>query len=417
MATIKFKFRPSTKQDGLGTLYFQVIHHKQTKLISSGFHLHSSEWDASSSSVLCKASSANRQAELLFIQYKLNAALERMQDIIRGFEAQNSAFTTADILAKFTVNKERTSGGGFVLYCEKLIAHLSAHGRRRAAEKLRTCLNSFLRFLNDEDVSFADFTPSLMEYYEQYLRNKNLCANTRSFYMRNLRVAYNMAVEEGLCSQGNPFRRVYTGIAKTRKRALTFNDMRRIKHLDLSSSPKQAFARDVFLLSFLMRGIPLIDLAFLRKENLQHNIIQYHRRKTDQRITLMWEDCMQQIADRLWVNAGLDRDSSPFLLPLIPWSCKGQVVDDEEARRIFLNTSHRINRHLHEIGSQLRLPLALTSYVSRHSWASIAKRRNIPLSIISEGLGHDSERTTEIYLASIDSQIVDAANRRVWKGL
>lgn len=105
-----------------------------------------------------------------------------------------------------------------------------------------------------------------MIHYEQHLKNKNLCINTRSFYTHNLRMAYNHAVEDGKCEQQNPFKRVYTGIAKTRKIALSFNDMRRIKNLNLTGLPSWSLpAMPSFSVSSCEASPSLTSPFFARK--------------------------------------------------------------------------------------------------------------------------------------------------------
>ena len=192
--------------------------------------------------------------------------------------------------------------------------------------------------------------------------------------------------------------------------------MQSVKRMELSGRPLHQEARDIFLLSFYMRGISLIDLAHLRKKDLRYGVVSYRRHKTGQLITMKWETCMNDIKNRLWTLAGTDEKASPFLLPIIRIVHQEEAENADNLHRLYVNAFHLINNKLHTIGQELSLPL-LTTYVARHSWASIAKNRNIPISVISEGLGHDSERTTQIYLASLDTRIIDEANRKVWRGL
>ena len=116
--------------------------------------------------------------------------------------------------------------------------------------------------------------------------------------MRNLRAIYNRAVNEGLVVQRNPFKHVYTGIDKTVKRAVPFKIIKMIKELDLSFEPQLELARDIFLFSFYTRGMSFIDMAHLKKSNLQNGILTYSRKKTGQRLTILWEELMQEIVDK-----------------------------------------------------------------------------------------------------------------------
>ena len=215
-----------------------------------------------------------------------------------------------------------------------------------------------------------------------------------------IRDRYNRALEKELVEQRNPFRHVYTGVDKTVKRAIPLSAIKRMKNLDLSLQPNLEFARDMFLFSFYTRGMSFIDMAHLKKKDLQNGFLSYRRRKTGQRMVIRWEKCMQEIVDKYPIN------ETEYLLPIITkW--------DEDYRKQYANELHRVNHLLKKIGKQLDLPIPLTMYVGRHSWASIAKSRNVPISVISEGMGHDSESTTQIYLASLDTTVVDKANKKI----
>ena len=258
--------------------------------------------------------------------------------------------------------------------------------------------------------SFFSFMESVAERletaaYEAYLiRRRGLTPNTSSFYMRILRAVYNRAVNQGLTAQNNPFRGVYTGVARTAKRAIPQQALRRIRDMQLPEDGPLAFARDMFLFSFYTRGMSFVDMAYLRKTDLKNGTLAYRRRKTGQLLQIRWEPCMQEILERHEATA-----ESAFLLPII--------TDPSEGRRQYVQASHRINRNLKAIGTAAGLAAPLSMYVARHTWASIARSRHIPLSVISDGMGHDSEATTQIYLASIDNCEIDKANRLIIKSI
>ncbi len=222
--------------------------------------------------------------------------------------------------------------------------------------------------------------------------------------MRILRCIYNRAVEDGLAQQTDPFKRVYTGVDKTSKRAITLKEIKRIKELDLADKPDLDFARDIFLFSFYLRGISFIDLAYLRKKDLSNGYITYTRKKTGQQLTIRWEQSMQEIIYKYPENP------TQYLLPII-------TKQDGTERKQYLNKILFVNRKLKQIAKFAKIPTPLTMYVSRHSWASIAKSKNVLLSVISEGMGHDNEETTRIYLATIQTNQIDDANRRILKYL
>ena len=145
---------------------------------------------------------------------------------------------------------------------------LRSAGRTRGAETCLTALNSFKRFRKHADLSYDKITPELVQCYENNLKEQGLCRNTSSFYVRQFRTCYNLAVEQGLTTDRHPFRHVYTGVDKTVKRALRQEDISRIDRMDLSGLPQAAFARDIFMFSFFTREMPFVDMAYLKKSDV-----------------------------------------------------------------------------------------------------------------------------------------------------
>ncbi len=145
---------------------------------------------------------------------------------------------------------------------------LRSAGRTRGAETCLTALNSFKRFRNHADLGYDEVTSDLVQRYESHLKEQGLCRNTSSFYVRQFRTCYNLAVEQGLTTDRHPFRHVYTGVDKTVKRALRQEDISRIYRMDLSGLPQAAFARDIFMFSFFTREMPFVDMAYLKKSDV-----------------------------------------------------------------------------------------------------------------------------------------------------
>ena len=199
------------------------------------------------------------------------------------------------------------------------------------------------------------------------------------------------------------FRKVKTSIEKTVKRAIPIKYIRKLKSLDLRNNPSLAFARDMFLFSFYTRGMSFIDIAYLQKKDLRNNVLTYRRKKTGQKLHIHWEMCMQQIVDLYHADDGIQ-----FMF---------SIIDDpqKDCRRQYQNALTRINRNLKKLGEEIGLDVPLTMYVARHSWATTAHNEGIPLAVISEGMGHDNEKTTQVYLASIENSVVDKANRKIIK--
>lgn len=287
-------------------------------------------------------------------------------------------------------------------FMQEIINNLNKMDRIRTSETYTSALKSFSGFLQQQDIPLDSINSGLIQEYEAYLKRRGVSLNTSSFYMRILRAVYNRAVDMEMVLQRYPFKHVYTGVEKTAKRAVTMSVIKRIKELDLKSSPALELSRDMFMFSFYTRGMSFVDMAYLRKDNLNLGILSYRRRKTGQKLIIKWEKPMQEIVDKY---AGSTTD---YLLPIIT----DKHIDE---RMQYIYARHNINYNLKIIGNKLGLNLPLTTYVARHTWASIARSKNIPLSVISECMGHDSEKTTRIYLTSLNTSAIDKANKLILK--
>lgn len=399
MASIKVKFRPSTNENKEGTIYYQVIQNRVIRQLKTDYRLFMNEWNEEENTIIIPNSS--RQNYLQSVEERIDWDIKRLQSIINQLENKRVKYTADDVVSTFQKQGNEQSLFNFM---QGVIAQLQQMGKQRTSETYRCTLKSFMQFREDKDVLLEDIDSDLMLMYEAYLHNRGLTKNSTSFYMRILRAVYNRAVEKDLTANRNPFKHVYTGIDKTIKRAIPLKAIKQIKNLDLSLQPSLDFARDMFLFSFYTRGMSFIDMAYLKKKDLSNGILSYRRCKTGQQLFIRWEKCMQEIVDKY------DADYySPYMLPILHYPY--------DNRNQYKNMLYRTNKSLKDIAKMVGLSIPLTLYVARHSWASIAKSKNIPISVISEGMGHDSEMTTQIYLASLDNTVVDRANAQILKDL
>lgn len=317
-------------------------------------------------------------------------------------------------MRKTTITDEHPRKG--FLACLKIESeHQRKNGHLCVANNYRSTANSFARFLRTKkkkDVSFGKLTSLLIADYEAWLQVDGLCRNTTSFYIRVLQSFYNKAVRQGLTEDRKPFAYAYRGVAKTVKRAITPYEVCQLRALDVRTElikkghfgkrldhllRQLSFARDIFIFCFCARGLTFVDLAHMRKSNLNGDMLVYVRRKTKQRIEIRMEALMQEIIDR-------HPSQTEYLLPILT-----KTDDKESVFQQYRYALGRYNAHLEMLGEMLG-GLKLTSYVSRHSWASAAHQQHIPLSVISQSMGHDSEKTTEIYLKSLECNIINKAN-------
>ncbi len=401
MTSVKIKFRPPSGNVRTGTLYFQIIHNRSIRQMRTVYRLYPHEWNETLSKVIIPDRGEPRFSYLEDIHNRLQRELHIFQRVISSLEADGARYGADDVISEFMIQNPQYTMFGFMT---SVIDGLRATGKIRLSESYSSTMNSFRRFRGGVDVLLDDMDSELMRAYEAYLRGHGVSPNSSSFYMRNLRAVYNRAVEKNLTEQRMPFRHVYTGIDKTVKRAVSEKTVRRIRSLDLSMYPQLEFARDMFMFSFYTRGMSFVDIAYLKKRDLRSGVLTYRRRKTGQLLFIKWEDCMERIVQRHW------NEGSQYLLPIIR-------DDNLDTRPQYISAAHNVNRNLKALGEALDLKEPLTMYVARHTWASIAKSKNIPVSIISEGMGHDRESTTRIYLASIDGVVIDKANSIILKSL
>ena len=395
VTSFKVKFRASTVEGKEGSVYYQVIHNRTVRQISTAYKLFTSEWDSEAGKVITHQGTEERISVLKSVAEGIRCDMQRLRQVADTLAASPSGYTADEVVAAFHARRTDASLQNFMQQC---IAKLIRMGRTGTANGYKSTLNSFMRFRKGQDIMLNAIDSDVIQLYEAHLRLTNVARNSSSFYMRNLRTVYNMAIEQQLTPQRTPFAHVYTGIDKTVKRALSISQIRQLKNADLTDNPAQALARDMFMFSFYTRGMALADMANLTTANLRNGYLVYRRQKPRQELYVKWEPCMQEIVDRY-------PRQSPFLLPLIK--------SEEDKRDQYKLTQQRVNHNLKKLSERLGLPHPLTMSMARHSWASIANSKDIALSVIGEGLGYNSENATRIYLAQIDTSQVDRANKKI----
>lgn len=405
MASVKMKFRASSVRDGEGVVYFQVIHKRVVRQLATHYHIKACEWDTVTQSVSLENTEqhSERQQYLADISARLDSEYRLLCRIISSLEKKAEAYSADSIINNYRLMAKENTLSAFM---KNIINQLRQNRQHCTARNYQSMLNSFVRFRGGEDLLLDMMDADVIQSYEAWLKSQGICRNTSSFYMRILRAVYNRAVEKNIITQQNPFRHVYTGIDKTRKRAVDLDVIKSLKQMNLAGKQSQSFARDMFIMSFCLRGISFVDLAKLRKTDIRGGYLYYTRSKTRQSLCVKWEPIMQEILDKYKQQV----ESSEFLFPLLS-------VEDVSNNNAYHNAQMRIGYNLKNIAKMLGLKEGLTLYVARHSWATIARDSNVPVSVISEALGHDSELTTQIYLQSIQTSEVDKANANILRQL
>ena len=316
--------------------------------------------------------------------------------IIKGLESRGCAFTANDIVLLFRNQYNKST---ILVFMKEQIEYLQRCNRIGTAKNYERAMQSFAHFIG-ADLPIVAITEQLIDNYNAYLLQRGVVRNSISFYMRILRAVYNKAVRRHLVEQTNPFQNVYTGIDKTRKRAVDEKLIAKLLKLELTEGSSSELARNIFIFSFCTRGMAFVDIAYLKKSNIQDGMILYARHKTGQLLSIRIEPNIADIINRykLYTN------DSPYVFPIIKSS------DVIEAYNEYRKGINLYNCQLKKLSKMLSIDIPLSSYTARHSWATAARRHNAPISVISAGLGHTSEKTTQIYLTSLDNNEIDSVN-------
>lgn len=411
MSSFTLNYRASTKGTHCeGSLYVRVIHERKSATLTMPYDLYPNEWDQLNRCINFDTADSSRLKYLHEVNHKIQLDKELLVKIICRLKEQGR-YNAEDVLAGY---KLKDTENLLSVYMEQQAVKLQSVGQDRTAKAYRSSVKSLMKYNGGKDISLEHINACLIKNYESFLKEDGKSLNTISFYMRNLRAIYYRAARDKcieLCPD-DPFRQVYTGVQITRKRALNkqeINSLNNLFFIDNKNTPEDrtfnsglCFALDIFLFCFYARGMPFVDLAYLRKENIQKGVLAYFRKKTGQLIEVKVTPPMQKIIDRY----SLEIEDTPYVFPIIKDGSKSIRLQYESALRLQ-------NLRLKKLALLAKVNKKLTTHVTRHSWATIAKSENLPLWVISEGLGHANEKTTYTYLASFERSVLDRANARI----
>lgn len=292
-----------------------------------------------------------------------------------------------------------------------IIGELRENGQWGTAHIYQTTLNVFSAFNNNRELPCRKLNPAILKQFEVYLRQRNCSWNTVSTYIKTLRSCYNRAVDLKYAHYiPRLFEHVYTGTRADKKRALEASDMSgliRGTKMDLSgkvSPSSMQKTKMLFVLMFLLRGLPFVDLAYLRKKDLQGNVLVYRRRKTGRTLTVVLPPEAMQLVH---IMADTNKNS-PYLFPILH-SREGS----EAAYREYQSALRSFNYRLTALKEETGMEASLSSYTARHTWATMAYYCEIHPGIISEAMGHSSISVTETYLKPFQNKKIDEANQMV----
>lgn len=287
-------------------------------------------------------------------------------------------------------------------FMQEIINQFQQEERFGTAHVYRSTLRRIKNFIGDSEMTPDEITPLWLKAFQNHLCSEGLQWNSISTYMRMLRAVYFRAVDCGLATyRARLFKSVYTGTRSTVKRAVGTEVLQQLSAPLPEKLGKLDSSRMLFLLLFMLRGIPFVDLVFLRKCDYRDGIISYRRKKTGTRLTVKVEPAAQRLIELLKTD---DADSEylfPYINPRL-----------ENSYRQYQNALRTFNRNLQILSYELRFD-KLSSYTARHSWATIAHHCKFQLGLISNAMGHSSERVTETYLKPYEKDEIDEMNKGV----
>lgn len=357
MATIKVKLRKSTVADKPATVYYQLSHRGERVQITTRMHLPPEEWDAA------KGRPHPGTDRAAAVQAGIDGDVARIRRIVGQLERAGRRFALGEVVGLF---RAPANGSSLTAFMRTQIEALRRCRRFGTAKNYERTVSSFSQFLAGAELPFEELTEELVGEYEAYLAARGVSRNSSSFYMRNLRAVYNKAVRLRLTPQNSPFEGVYTGVDRTRKRAVDSLLLAQLRRLDLSGDRALALARDLFLFSYCTRGIAFVDISFLRKSDVRDGAIRYVRRKTGQPLCIGIEPGIRELIDRY---AEATRET-PYVFPILT------QTEALAAYRQYQAALSCHNRQLRKLSRLLSDDCRLTSYTARHSWATVARNCN-----------------------------------------
>lgn len=389
-------YRSKTLSNGEHPLMIRVCKGGKKKYQSLGISVKAEWWDFKTNQPKTKC--PNRERIILLINEKIN----ELQKAVLDKRIAGKDFTAATLIESTTKDKSHKTVGEYYL---TYIQNLKKEKRIRYAGMFEVSYASFIKFNKHLDIPFSDIDVAWLKRYELWMKEQNLSVSTISTRIRHLRAVFNLAIaEHSIKHDCYPFRtyKVSKLNKQTAKRAITKKDVMRIMGYQ-GKSDMECLAIDVFVFSYLNAGINFIDIAKLKHSNIVESHLIYNREKTKKLINVPLQP------KALEIIAKYQSDKSPYLFPILSPFHKTEIQIANRLHKVLA----KINKHLKEIGESLNLPIPLTTYVARHSYATVLKRAGVSTSIISESLGHSSERITQIYLDSFDNEQIDNAMKNL----
>jgi len=403
MASIKVVlFTSKTLSNGEHPILLRVIQNRKISYISIGASSKKSLWDEQNN--LPKKKHPLYKQLLVLIDAKRIEANKLQIEL----ETDNIDLSAKEIKRKL---KKTTNSKSVLKYFDETITRLEKAGRIGYANIFQSTKNSIVKFCKTDVLDFSDITPNFLSKYEEDFLERGVSLNSIFVFMRTLKTLLNYARKENVIKEGfNPFKEIsftkYRRI-KTKKRAINKEQIRKIADLKLEEETSLFHAKNYFLFSFYNRGINFIDMAFLKWRDIKNDRLEYTRRKTKEQFTI---GMLVPAIDILnyYKKIYYDGEDS-YVFPILNSThITAKSIDYRIDRMLKI-----VNKDLKDIAALAKIEEKLTTYVARHSFATIMKRSGVSTAIISEALGHESEKTTQIYLDTFESKVLDEASMAI----
>lgn len=384
-------------------IVLRVFKDGKKKIVRMGISVHPEHWDATKNKI--KSNCPNKE----YLDSIITGVLSKYQKQILEFQSIGKDYSLNQLIEAVDKPLRNISVSE---YLESIIQGLMKENRVGNATHYQALYNSLEKFSKINQLQFVDIDVVFLNKYETHLRGIGNKGNTISIKMRTLKAVYNRAVKDNIIKQDYyPFNDYNVSKLKdtTRKRSISKEDIQKIIDLDVEVITKRPqsliqFSKDLFLFSYLGCGINMVDMAHLRKENLFDSRVMYKRHKTGKQISFLLHPLAKDIMEKY--NSNL----TSYIFPILDDSV--HTTAEQQFRRI-KKITYVANKNLKKIGDAIGLQIPLTTYVSRHSFATILKRSGVNVAIISEALGHSDLKTTQIYLDTFENSQIDEAMKNL----
>ena len=389
-------YKSKVLKNGESPLMVRICKNGKKKYKSLGISVNPAHWDFKKN--LPKPKCPNYATLLILINEKIS----EYQRIILDKKVNNAEFTATTLLqATDTLQSKHpvSVGDGFKNY----IQALKDEHRLRYAGMFEVSYSSFVKFNKHLDIPFSDIDVAWLKKYEQWMKSNHYAINTIGTRLRHLRAVFNHAIEAKQTT-AYPFNsyKLSKVNQQTAKRAISKQDIQKIIN-HKGKSDRECLAIDLFTFSYFTAGINFIDMAMLERSNIVDGQLVYYRKKTKKQIIIPLQDKAVEIIHKY------NNVRSPYLFPILSPFHKTEVQVANRLHKVLA----KVNKHLKDIGDKLKLPLPLTTYVARHSYATVLKRAGVSTAITSESLGHSSEKITQTYLDSFDNEQIGNAMKNL----